>query len=203
LGLAISAETAHVGGTDEEHTRDEVSASLVTLRLPIPWASFGLPNDFQTRTTCLVAGDEPGWAWDPAPPPFEVPDVDAVSGEAVAGWDLDHVVLLVPDLAGAIATLAEADLSPRLELEVKGRPTAFFRVGPVLEVIESPVRAASLFGVALITDEPLEVVVLRWRSRGHQVTDPRPAIQPGRQIFTVRGVDAGLAVMSPEAAVAG
>lgn len=178
-----------------------MSPSLVTLRFPIRWEPFALPTDFQTGTTCLVAGDEPGWAWDPAPPPFDVPEIEAVTGETADGWNLDHVVLLVPDLGAAIDTLAAADLSPRLQLEVKGRPTAFFRVGPVLEVIESPVRTASLFGIALVTEEPLEVVALRWRSQGHDVSDPRPAIQPGRRIFTVRGVDAGLAVMSPEAAV--
>ena len=29
-------------------------------------------------------------------------------------------------------------------------------------------------------------------------TDPKPAIQPGRRILTVRSVEAGLAVMSPD-----
>jgi hypothetical protein len=71
----------------------------------------------------------------------------------------------------------------------------------VLEVIESPVRAPSIFGVALATEEPLEVIVLRWRSSGFAVDDPRSAIQPGRRIVTVRGLDAGLAVMTPDRAV--
>ena len=35
---------------------------------------------------------------------------------------------------------------------------------------------------------------------GLDVTDPRPAIQPGRRIFTVKGTAAGLAVMSSDAA---
>jgi hypothetical protein len=57
-----------------------------------------------------------------------------------------------------------------------------------------------LYGVALVTTEPLETVILNWRSRGLDVTDPTPAIQPGRRIFTVRGTAAGLAVMSPDGA---
>ena len=88
-------------------------------------------------------------------------------------------------------------------MAVRGRPAAFFRVGPILEVIESPVRRAALYGVVLTTEEPLESVVLRWRSMGRDVTDPKPAIQPGRRIFTVRATAAGLAVMSPDRAAEG
>jgi hypothetical protein len=107
---------------------------------------------------------------------------------------------MVPDVEEAVITMAEIGLDPRLRMDVKGRPTAFFRVGPVLEVIESPVRGPSLYGVALVAEEPLEVVALRWRSLGREVTDPRDALQPGRRIFTVRATEAGLAVMSPDAA---
>lgn len=176
----------------------EMHPKLVTLRLPIRWEAFGLPARLQTGTTCLVSGDEPGWAWQPEPPEFQVPAVDAVTGQPEIGWDLDHVVLLVPRLDDAVDTLARAGLSPRLRLDVEGRPAAFFRVGPLLEVIESPVRSAALFGVALVTHEALEVVALRWRSQGHDVSEPRAAIQPGRRILTVRGTEAGLAVMSAD-----
>jgi hypothetical protein len=110
------------------------------------------------------------------------------------------VVLLVPDLEAIIEELAITVGAPRLRLEVNRRPTAFFRVGPLLEVVESPVRGPALYGVALVTTESLEVVTLQWRSRGLDVTDPRPAIQPGRRIFTVKGTEAGLAIMSPDAA---
>jgi hypothetical protein len=118
----------------------------------------------------------------------------------MTGWDLDHVVLMVPDLEQAVAKLGDIGVSPRLRMQVRGRPAAFFRVGPLLEVIESPVRAPALYGVALVTEEPLEVVALRWRSRGRDVSDPRPAIQPGRRIISVRDTEAGLAVMSPDVA---
>ncbi len=174
-------------------------STLTTIRIPLDFASFGLPSPLQTGATCLVAG-EPGWAWQGQAPDLAVPLVDAAAGETAEGWDLDHVVLLVPDLDETIATVSGPLGRPRLKTEVQGRPTAFYRVGPVLEVIESPVRAASLFGIALVTEDPLEETAIAWRERGHWVTDPQPAIQPGRTIFTVKGTQAGFAVMSPDQA---
>jgi hypothetical protein len=174
--------------------------TLTHLRLPLPWDEFDLPNPLQTRSTTLSTGSI-GWAWDGPVPAFDIEAVAPVAGGAADGWDLDHVVLLVPDLDDAIGVLAAAGLSPRLRIEVRARPTAFFRVGPLLEVIQSPVRGPVIYGVALVTDEPLEVVALRWRSMGRDVTDPRPAIQPGRRIMTVRSVEAGFAVMTPDIAV--
>ncbi len=172
-------------------------ANLTTIQLPIPWREFGLPDPLQTRTTCLVDGPA-AWAWDPAGPDLGIAESASCTGESQEGWDLDHVVLLVPNMGDAIELLTPTLGKPRLRATVQGRATSFFRVGPVLEVIESPVRTAALYGVALVATEPLEAVVLNWRSRGLDVTDPRPAIQPGRRIFTVRGTVAGLAVMSPD-----
>ena len=173
---------------------------LTGLRLPLPWDEFDLPNPLQTRSTVLTTGPV-AWAWEGSIPEFDIAACDVPAGTRAPGWDLDHVVLLVPDLTDATARLGDVGLTPRLRVEVGGRATAFFRVGPLLEVIESPVRSASLYGVALVTDESLEVVVLRWRSIGREVTDPKPAIQPGRRIFTVKAVEAGFAVMSPDRAV--
>lgn len=172
---------------------------LTTLRLPLPWNEFDLPNPLRTRSTVVATGDI-GWAWSEGAPAFGIEEIRPVDGEPAEGWDLDHVVLLVPDLDEAIGTLRAVGLSSRLKVDVRGRSTAFFRVGPLLEVIESPVRAPSVYGVALVTEEPLEVVALRWRSMGRDVTDPRAAMQPGRRIMTVRAVEAGLAVMSPDRA---
>jgi hypothetical protein len=173
--------------------------TLTHLRLPLPWDEFDLPNPLRTRSTVLSTGSI-GWRWEGPAPGFDIETVDPAEGTTAEGWDLDHVVLLVPDLEAAVEVLREAELHPRLKVEVRGRPTAFFRVGPLLEVIESPVRAAAVYGVALATEEPLEVVALRWRSMGRDVTDPKPAIQPGRRIMTVRSVEAGLAVMTPDRA---
>lgn len=175
------------------------SPLLTTLRLPLPWDEFDLPNPLRTRSTVLTTG-EPAWAWDGAAPDLGIAECEQQQGAVAEGWDLDHVVLLVPDLEAASASFAAAGTRARLQMDVRGRPAAFFRAGPVLEVIESPVRAPAIYGVALVTEEPLEVVALRWRSMGRDVTDPRPAIQPNRRIFTVRATEAGLAVMSPDRA---
>jgi hypothetical protein len=86
-------------------------------------------------------------------------------------------------------------------MQVGGRPAAFFRVGPILEVIESPVRQPAIYGVALTSEESLETVALRWRSLGRDVGDPHRAVQPGRRIMTVRATEVGFAVMSPDRAV--
>jgi hypothetical protein len=174
-------------------------ATLTTIQVPIDWTSFGFPAQFQTRNTCLLEGD-PAWAWDTDPPELGIPETDTVAGESADGWDLDHVVLLVPDLDHTAASLQATLGAPRLRTSVQDRPTAFYRVGPLLEVIESPVRAPALFGVALVTEESLEETAIAWRQRGHQVTDPHPAIQPGREIITVKGTRAGFAVMSSDRA---
>jgi hypothetical protein len=175
---------------------------LAALRLPLPWDEFDLPNPLLTRSTVLLTGD-PAWHWDGPAPDLGIARCDPREGTPADGWDLDHVVVLVPDLETTISGMEAIGSPPRLRMEVRGRPTAFFRVGPLLEVIESPVRAPSLYGVALVTEEPLEVVALRWRSLGRDVSDPRPAIQPGRRIFTVHAVEAGLAVMSPDRSAPG
>ncbi len=178
--------------------QDGLMAVLTTVQLPIPWEAFGLPSPLQTPSTCLVDGT-PAWAWDTTDvPDLGIPVAPATTGSSIDGWDLDHVVLLVPDIESSIADLHNALGTPRLRANVKGRPAAFYRVGPLLEVIESPVRSPALYGIALVTTDSLETTVLNWRSRGLDVGDPQPAIQPGRRIFTVKGTEAGLAVMSPD-----
>ena len=175
--------------------------ALTTLSLPIPWTELGFPDPFQAQATALTHGDI-GWAWEPDAPRFPILACESRTGTPLPGWGLDHVVLLVPDLNAAAEQLSRLGVEPRLRVVIKDRPTALFRVGPVLEVIESPVRAPALYGVALVTNEPLEVLALRWRSMGREVSDPEPALQPGRRILTVRDTEAGLAVMSPDGQVA-
>lgn len=175
-------------------------SSLSVLRLPLPWDEFDLPNPWLTRSTVLTTGD-PAWRWEGDAPDLGIAVCDEAAGTPQEGWDLDHVVVLVPDIEDTVAAMAAIGLRPRLRMEVSGRPTAFFRTGAVLECIESPVRSPAIFGVALVTEELLEVVALRWRSMGREVGDPKPAVQPGRRIFVVHATEAGLAVMSPERAV--
>jgi hypothetical protein len=122
---------------------------------------------------------------------------------AVAGFTIDHVVLLVPDLDVGIGTFDRIGLEPRLKMKVGGRPAAFFRAGPVIEVIESPVRQASIYGIAVTTDHSLESLALAWKAKGLALGIVKDAIQPGRRIMTVHDLDAGFAVMSEDRAESG
>jgi hypothetical protein len=176
--------------------------SIRTLQLPIDWTSLGWPATPALGTVTLATGD-PRWAWHPSSPAFPIPVMEEFSGTSVDGFSVDHVVLLVPSLSAAIDTLGRVGTSPRLRMRLSGdRPAAFFRVGPVLEVIEAPVRQPSLYGVALAMTGSLEGLSLGWKALGIEVGDVRPAMQQGRRIMTVHGLDAGLAVMSEDGAVA-
>ena len=173
---------------------------ITAIGLPIDWSVFGWPERPELGDIVLTTGD-PQWAWEPAAPAFPVHTMEQPSGDPVYGYTLDHVVLLVPDIERAISTLDRIGVEPRLRMTISGdRPAAFFRVGTVLEVIQAPVRQASIYGLALSTTESLEAVSLRWKSLGLEVGDIKPAIQPGRRIMTIHGLDAGLAVMSADGA---
>lgn len=177
-----------------------VMPTLISLRLPIDWANFGWPVNPCFGGITLATGD-PQWAWSDEAPAFEIGSMEHTRGHAVGGFVVDHVVLLVPSLDEAVGVLSTVGLDPRLTMEVGGRSAAFFRAGPVLEVIESPVRAPSLYGIAVSAEEQLETIALRWRAMGISVGEIKPAIQAGRKIFTVHNVDAGFAVMSEDRAV--
>ncbi len=173
--------------------------AITGIRLPVEWDALGWPATPDLEGVALASGD-PAWSWSPVAPAFSIRTFERPSGEVVEGFAVDHVVLLVPELDRAIESLSRVDIAPRLRMEVSDRPAAFFRVGPVLEVIEAPVRNASLYGVALTTDRSLEALSLEWKSRGLDVGAIKPAVQRGRRIMTVRGFDAGLAVLSHDGA---
>lgn len=175
-------------------------AALTALSLPIPWGEFEFPSPVEMSGIVLIDG-EIGWSWDVDSPEFALGPCSVPSADKVPeGWGIDHIVLMVPALDDAIETFEAIGVQPRLKTVVRERRMAFYRAGTVIEVIESPVRSAALYGIALTTDESLEVLALRWRGLGHEVTDPKPAIQEGRRIMTVRGLGSGMAVMSPDRA---
>ena len=173
---------------------------LTSLRLPIDWTVFGWPETPRLDGITIETGD-PAWGWEPAAPAFPTPVLEPATGNDVESFTIDHVVYLVPDLERATATLGRTGLDPRLRMPVGGRPAAFFRAGPVLEVIESPVREPSLYGIALATTESLESIAIEWKARGLSVGTIKPAIQRGRRIMTVHDLEAGFAVMSSDGAV--
>ena len=131
------------------------------------------------------------------PPPEAVP----AHPNGVAG--LDHVVAIAPDLDRAVAALSGAGLDLR---RVREEPTpagaprqAFFRLGAtILEVVQEPAEATEraggdrptfFWGLALSAPD-LDASVA-WL--GDAAGEPRPAVQPGRRIATLRRA-AGLAV---------
>ena len=171
--------------------------SIAGLQLPIDWTSLGWSTAPNVGGITLETGD-PKWAWTDSAPALAIHVFVPPVGDQVEMMTIDHIVVLVPDLDDAIKKFSRVGLEPRLRMTVRDRPAAFFRAGPVIEVIESPVRQASLYGVALASEIPLEVIALEWRSRGLDVGTINPAIQPGRRIMTVRDLDAGLAVMSAD-----
>ena len=121
---------------------------------------------------------------------------------------IDHVVAFTPDLDRSVRVLEGAGLELR---RIREEPTpagaprqAFFRLGEViLEVVQMPdspdldrSRNASFFGLALQTyDMHLTAATLAGR-----VGDPRPAVQDGRTIATLRreaGSGIAIAFMTP------
>lgn len=121
---------------------------------------------------------------------------------------VDHVVAFSPDLDRTIAALQGAGLDLR---RIRDEPTptgaprqAFFRLGEViLECIQMPdspeldrSRGASFWGLALRTSD-MEVTAA---ALGGQLGSPRPAVQEGRTIATLRretGPSVPLAFMTP------
>jgi hypothetical protein len=116
---------------------------------------------------------------------------------------LDHVVAVTPALERTVAALQGAGLDLR---RIREEPTpagaprqAFFRLGAtILEVVQEPAEAveragsdrpAFFWGLAF-TSPDLEATVA---GLGDRVSEIRPAVQPGRQIATLRR-SAGLAV---------
>jgi hypothetical protein len=117
---------------------------------------------------------------------------------------IDHVVAMSPALDRSVLALQEAGLDLR---RVREQPTpagaprqAFFRLGAeILEVVQEPQhvvaqhggpdRPARLWGLALLSADLDRTVQALAGAAG----EPRPAVQPGRRIATLRR-DAGLAL---------
>jgi hypothetical protein len=124
--------------------------------------------------------------------------------------ELDHVVAITPALERTLAALQGAGLDLR---RIREEPTpagaprqAFFRLGAnILEVVQEPAEAtaragrdrpAFFWGLAFVApDLDATVAVL-----GDRVGEPRPAVQPGRRIATLRrsaGLSVPVALMTP------
>ena len=123
---------------------------------------------------------------------------------------VDHVVMLSPDLDRAVAELESQgfDLRRRREGDTPGGSTrqAFFRAGePILEVVQAPEGTsvardpdgpARLWGLAFLVEDMDHTA----RELGDLLGRLRDAVQPGRQIATLRseaGLGPAIAFMTP------
>lgn len=169
---------------------------LTGLRYPgPPPPGVTLPMD-GGRLVCEL-GDW-AWAWEPGPPDLPIDSFESVAvGTSSETWAIDHVVVGTPDLDGTVAALVAAGADDRRRgSTVRGLRAAFLLAGTLVEVIEVG-STPRLVGVAFETDIDLREVAAAWRREGFEVTDPHPAVQPGRSILSLR--DAPVAVMTRRA----
>jgi hypothetical protein len=128
----------------------------------------------------IEVGHEPEWVLGrPDAPQVEHPN--GASG-------IDHIVVLTPDFDATVERLRAEGLDYRRTREAgEGRRQAFFVLGPCLLELAGPVDGPErLWGATLVAPD-LE------RFGGHV----KDAVQPGRRITTVKGLDFPIAVMTP------
>jgi hypothetical protein len=188
-GFAVDGDTCRVGSIELRLAGREAGRGLVE------WTLRGAQSDeLDGLATRLVPAADP-------PPPAAPHPNGAVR--------IDHVVAFTPDRARTAAALEAAGLDLR---RLRDEPTpagggfqAFFRLGEaILEVIEAPgdrevppATPARLWGLALLS----ESLDRTKEALGDRLGDPRPAVQPGRRIATLRrdaGLSFGCAFMSAE-----
>jgi hypothetical protein len=160
--------------------------------------------------TTEAAGGVRGWRFDPswdapidglASMPRAAHEADDTAHHPNAATALDHVVVASPDVARTTAALGAAGIHPRRTIEgARGDRDVlyrFFLLGTcVLELIgprtpdgDGPARFVGLAFTTAAIDE-----------LGATAGEPRPAIQPGRRIATVRqqvGSSVPIAFLSP------
>ena len=129
----------------------------------------------------------------------------APSDHPCGGVELDHVVVLTDDLERTSAAVEEVfGLPCRRVRETETVRQAFHRFadvehhrGCIVEVVENPrIRATSIMGVVIVVPE---VESLAERLGPGILSAPKPAVQPGRLISTVRrevGLGTALALMT-------
>lgn len=169
------------------------------------------------RIRCVGAGDERGRGivgWDLAPggaaveglptlPEHGLPDAtDPDTGTADPRSpapphpngvvQLDHLVLVTPDLGRTTAALERAGIAARRTREAgRGRLQRFFRLGEVVLELVGPVEPAgdgpaTFWGLAFSVDD-IDATAAHLAGR---ISTPKPAVQPGRRIATLRAGDA-------------
>ncbi len=162
----------------------------------------------------ILGGAEPGisrWSLAGIDPVDEI-DGLATSVEAArpsapgrhpnGATELDHVVVTTPDFDRTAAALEACGMPLRRIRDAGGFRQGFRRLGPgILELVEAPripAGPAAFWGLVVVLRD------LGWlasRLGDQWVGDPKDAVQPGRQIVTLRsaaGLGQPVAFMSPE-----
>ena len=182
---------------------DQAEVGTVRLRLEGPGPVRGI--------TGWSVRDAAGAALDglPTSPSERPPAAGATHPNGVVS--LDHLVVMSPDLDRTTAALEAAGLDLR---RVREEPTpggaprqAFFRMGEVvLEVVQAPEGTrigsdpdgpARLWGLAFGVED-MDVTA---EALGPLLGSPRPAVQPGRTIATLRkeaGLGPAVAFLTPD-----
>jgi hypothetical protein len=104
---------------------------------------------------------------------------------------IDHVVAITPDLDRTTAAIEATGVTARRTREAgRGRLQRFFRLGEVVLELVGPVEPtgdgpARFWGLAFtVADMDATAALL-----GERVSAPKPAVQPGRRIATLRKDD--------------
>jgi hypothetical protein len=189
LGFTVEADVARLGEVDVRlvGAGGARGRGLVGWTLAVPGAAGsddvdGLPTRFALPTA--------------TPPGIGSPHPNGVIS-------IDHLVVLTPDLDRTTEALGAAGVEARRTREAgRGRLQRFFRLGEVVLEVVGPIEPsgdgpATFFGLAL-TVADIDATLAHLAGR---IGDPRDAVQPGRQIATLRTgdeVSVPIAVMSPE-----
>jgi hypothetical protein len=180
LGFAVSGERCDVGGV---RLRLNADGQGIT-----QWAIRGI------RPTDNIDGLNTTNPPPPPKPPFPTPHPNGATG-------IDHVVILTPDFDRTADALTQADMPLRRIRDTATARQGFRRLGPaILELVEAkdaPAGPARFWGLVIIVSD-LEALS---RRLADHLAPIKPAVQPGRQIATLRdsaGLSEAVAFMSPE-----
>jgi len=191
LGFAVEGDVCRVGGGPIRLAGRDAGRGIVG------WTLTGIASEqldgLSTRRADAASAAAP------------TPSVSSAVAHPNSVTVLDHVVAMTPALDRTVAVLQEAGLDLR---RIREEPTpagaprqAFFRLGEViLEVVQVPEEAversggpngpAFFWGLAFkVTDLDATVAAIG----EDRCSPPRPAVQPGRRIATLRR-SAGLAL---------
>lgn len=165
------------------------------------WALAGLP---------IEGGDVDGLPTRTGRPTGDIVGADTADGAAArlhpnGVVQIDHLVIVTPDLDRTTAAFEAVGIEARRTREAgRGRLQRFFRLGEVILEVVGPVEPsgdgpARFWGFAFtVADIDATAAHL-----GDRVGRPKPAVQPGRRIATLRsqpGVSVPVAFMSGDEA---